>query len=147
MIELGNTVTDTITGFTGVAVGKTLYLHGCTRVRVQPKELKDGKVQESEIFDEKQLKENDERINEKPKLLGKTVTDTVSGLKGIVVAYTDYLYAMPRIGIQPPGVGKDGQPVEWFTVDLPQVEEYKQPKSDKRTGGPGDMVARPRDIR
>jgi hypothetical protein len=147
MIELGNTVTDKITGFTGVAIGKTLYLHGCARVRVQPKELKEGKVQESEIFDELQLIENDNRKNELSELLGKTVTDTVSGIKGTVVAYTSYLYSLPRVGIQPPGTGKDGQPVEWFTVDLPQIEEYVEKKATKRTGGPGDVATRPRDIR
>jgi hypothetical protein len=57
MIKLGDRVKDTVTGFEGIAVAKTEWLHGCVRFVVQPQSLdKDGKVQVAETFDEPQLK-------------------------------------------------------------------------------------------
>lgn len=57
-IKLGTTVTDSITGFTGVAISRTEFLHGCARVAVQPKGLHEGKPIEAQYFDELQLVEN-----------------------------------------------------------------------------------------
>jgi len=54
-IELGDVARDTITGFTGVVICKSKWLHGCERFTLQPKELKDGKPIESSTFDEPQL--------------------------------------------------------------------------------------------
>jgi hypothetical protein len=56
-IQLGDKVKDTITGFSGIAIGKTLWLHGCTRIVVQPTKLtKDGETVEAQSFDQPQLK-------------------------------------------------------------------------------------------
>jgi len=55
-INLGDEVIDTISGFKGVAIGKTDWLAGCTRITVQPKVGKDGKLNESQTFDEPLLK-------------------------------------------------------------------------------------------
>lgn len=55
MIKLGQTVTDSITGFTGIATSRTEYLYGCVRIGVQPKELNDGKPVQEEYFDEQRL--------------------------------------------------------------------------------------------
>jgi hypothetical protein len=55
MVNLGDKVKDVVTGLTGIAVGRTQYLQGCTRVAVQPQELKDGKPVEASWFDEPQL--------------------------------------------------------------------------------------------
>jgi hypothetical protein len=54
-IALGDVVRDTITGFQGVAIGITHWLHGCGRVVVQPQDLKDGKPIDAMTFDELQL--------------------------------------------------------------------------------------------
>jgi hypothetical protein len=54
-IELGDEVQDTITGFTGIAIGSSKYLYGCTRIWIQPQEIKDGKIFESVWIDEPQL--------------------------------------------------------------------------------------------
>lgn len=54
-INLGDVAKDTITGFTGVVVAETKWLHGCVRLTLQPKELKDGKPIEGLTFDEPQL--------------------------------------------------------------------------------------------
>lgn len=55
-IELGDIARDTITGFEGVVIGKTNWLHNCTTITLQPKKLKDdGSPQESKMFDAPQL--------------------------------------------------------------------------------------------
>jgi hypothetical protein len=56
MIDLGSEVKDSVSGFTGIAVSKHSYLNGCTRITVQPKVDKDGKLPDPQTFDEPQLK-------------------------------------------------------------------------------------------
>lgn len=56
MIVLGSTVRDKISGFEGVAVGRTTYLFGCVRVEVTPNKCDSGKVNtDAFVFDEPQL--------------------------------------------------------------------------------------------
>lgn len=55
MIELGNKVRDSITGFTGIATGKTTWLYGCERICVQPQALHNGKPIDAEWFDDQQV--------------------------------------------------------------------------------------------
>jgi len=55
IVELGDHVRDTVSGFEGVAVARTEYLNGCARVGVQPPVDKDGKLPEAHHFDEPQL--------------------------------------------------------------------------------------------
>lgn len=54
-IELGWKVKDKISGYEGIVIGRTEWLHGCTRVTIQAQELKDGKPIDSCTFDEPQL--------------------------------------------------------------------------------------------
>lgn len=55
-INLGDKVQDTVTGFKGIAIGRTTWLHGCDRLTVQPEGLtKEGKMFETQSFDEPQL--------------------------------------------------------------------------------------------
>ena len=54
-IELGDIARDTITGFEGVVISETYWLNGCLRFAIQPQQLKDGKVIESEWFDSQQV--------------------------------------------------------------------------------------------
>lgn len=55
MIILGTLVTDSLSGFTGIATSRTEYLYGCVRVYVEPKALHDGKPVEGQFFDEQRL--------------------------------------------------------------------------------------------
>lgn len=55
VIELGATVQDTLSDFTGVVIGRAEYLYGCVRVAVQGGELKDGIPVEEEWFDEERM--------------------------------------------------------------------------------------------
>jgi hypothetical protein len=55
-IRLGDKVKDSVTGFTGIAIGRTEWLHGCARIIVQPTGvMKDGKLYDTQQFDEPQL--------------------------------------------------------------------------------------------
>ncbi len=54
-VELGDEVKDSVSGFKGIAVSTHVYLHGCTRISVQPKVDKTGKHPETQAFDEPQL--------------------------------------------------------------------------------------------
>ena len=56
MIPLGAVAQDSIGGFTGVVVASTEWLHGCTRLTVQPQELHDGQPVKAQTFDEPQLR-------------------------------------------------------------------------------------------
>ena len=54
-VTLGDRYTDPITEFTGVAMCRTVYLHGCARVGLQAPVDENGKVPSWEHFDELQL--------------------------------------------------------------------------------------------
>ena len=55
-VGLGDRVEDRISGFSGIAIARCEWLYGCVRVTVQPEKLKDGKLCETQTFDEPQLK-------------------------------------------------------------------------------------------
>lgn len=55
MIKLGSTVKDSITGYTGVALCRIEYMNGCIRYEVQSQTLFEGRVSQSEFFDEQRL--------------------------------------------------------------------------------------------
>lgn len=55
MVKLGDEVKDTVSGFQGVAVARHMYLNGCHRISVQPPVDKDGKLPDTQSFDEPQL--------------------------------------------------------------------------------------------
>lgn len=56
MIKLGNKVQDTITGFEGIAIARVEFLTGCVRFCVEPKMGADGKLVDSNYFDEDRLR-------------------------------------------------------------------------------------------
>jgi hypothetical protein len=53
--HLGDTLQDTLTGFSGIAVCCTEYLYGCRRWGLQPTMFKDGAPAAWVHFDEPQL--------------------------------------------------------------------------------------------
>lgn len=55
-MQLGTKCRDTVSGFEGIAVARHTYLNGCARITVQPPVDKDGKLPETQTFDEPQLK-------------------------------------------------------------------------------------------
>ena len=69
-VELGDTVKDTITGFSGVVLGIADYYNGCRRVQVQPKKLIKNEMIEAEWIDEVQLKVIKHNGNKEQEVIG-----------------------------------------------------------------------------
>ena len=55
IINLGDKAKDKVTGFEGIAVARTEWLNGCTRIGLQSDKLKDGLPTDIHTFDEPQL--------------------------------------------------------------------------------------------
>jgi len=55
-------------------------------------------------------------------VVGQKVKDKISGFAGIVIARTEYLYASPRVWIQPEGIGDSGAPKDSLWFDEAQVD-------------------------
>ncbi|HAH36561.1 MAG TPA: hypothetical protein DCL81_08555 [Algoriphagus sp.] len=57
MIELGWRVKDVVTGFTGIAYGRAIYLRGCNRIMIQPVMEKGKEIDGYPVWvDEPQIK-------------------------------------------------------------------------------------------
>ena len=54
-VQLGDTATDSVSGFTGTVVARHAYLNGCDRFTVQPRINDKGEVPDAHAFDEPQL--------------------------------------------------------------------------------------------
>lgn len=62
-VKLGDLVLDSVSGFKGIAVSEHMYLNGCSRFSVQPHVDKDGKLPDTETFDEPQLEVVEKNVN------------------------------------------------------------------------------------
>jgi len=69
--ELGDEVKDVITGYSGVVMHRTQWLHGCNTYGLQPRELdKDGAPVKREVFDEPGLKLKKAKVAEASRKTG-----------------------------------------------------------------------------
>lgn len=55
MINLGDEVKDTVTGFKGIAMARHSYFQGCNRITIQPPIDKEKELPDEHTFDEPQL--------------------------------------------------------------------------------------------
>jgi hypothetical protein len=55
-IRLGDLARDSITGFEGIVVAITDWLHGCRRITLTPQALHEGKPIDNQTFDEPQCR-------------------------------------------------------------------------------------------
>jgi hypothetical protein len=55
MVNLGDEVVDVVSGFKGIATGKSEFLYGCTRIGVIAR-AKGNETKDMQWFDEPQLK-------------------------------------------------------------------------------------------
>lgn len=51
---LGDKVKDTVSGVAAIVIGRTVFLHGCVRLLIQPQGLHEGKPIEAFSIDEPQ---------------------------------------------------------------------------------------------
>lgn len=63
-LVLGTTMKDVVTGYTGVATGKTIFMNGCTQFELAGPVDKDGKNPEIQGFDWKRLETVDSTIKQ-----------------------------------------------------------------------------------
>lgn len=68
--ELGDKVKDTMTGFKGIIVYRTQWIHNCNVYGVKSQELKDGMPRDNAQFDEPQLELVKEKVIEKSRETG-----------------------------------------------------------------------------
>ncbi len=54
-INLGDECKDTITGMAGVAIGRCIYLYGCSQLLIQPKKLTGGVSAKPEWIDDQRI--------------------------------------------------------------------------------------------
>ena len=132
MIELGIRVKDMITGKTGVAVARTEWLYGCSRIGIESEKLDDGKPREIDWFDEQRVEEVKGKVKvpvtpsrDRPEItLGSEVKDELTGFTGIAVARTIWLGGNVNIGIEPTKL-HDGKPIDAHNFDIERVKLIK----------------------
>ena len=149
MVTLGSAVKDMVSGVEGIAVGRTEWLYGCTRITVeQTKPGKDGTPNDLECFDEQRVEVTKEgKVPHTPAepcdiTLGSKVKDTVTGFTGMAVAKTVWLHGTVSIGIEPTTL-HEGKPIQAHEFNVKRValiETAKPPMSKaadpKAPGGP-----------
>lgn len=67
-VEHGDEVRDKVTGFTGIAMGKTDWMFGCTRWVVQPQVDKEKKIVDAQSFDEPALEIVRKGVVQRPRI-------------------------------------------------------------------------------
>jgi len=145
--QLGQQVKDIITGFSGVVVAKTRYLHGVCRASVQPRDLKDGGIQKEQDFDLNQLSIVDEEIvhivpeNDPVVSMGDKVYCSMTEFQGIVWAICTYINGCRRMGVAPK-VTKDNKiENQWFDEgQLRILRKNNVPQGPTNTGGPKQSI-------
>lgn len=154
MIKLGDRAKDRISGFRGIVAGVTEWLYSSDRLIIQPEGMEDGLPIENRCFDREQvvlIKQGVIKDAVQFKQLdierGDVVKDKVTGLKGVVVAITHWLYGCDRLMLQSEE-GKDGKPTDPFSIDVKQADIVRKAKVKIEapkpvvTGGPqNDAVA------
>lgn len=144
---------DTITGFEGMVIALVNHLYGCHHYHLQPVELVDGKLAETEGFDVQRIKYikrlvQDPMIIKSKISLGSKAKDTVTGAEGIVAGITTLMYnEPPRISLQPEKCVK-GVPAETIYLSEPRLkviaeEKPKCERAKNAPGGPCDKLQDP----
>lgn len=135
MIQLGTKVRDLITGVSGIAVGRTEWLYGCTRIAVESAELtKDGKPSEALWWDEQRVEPVTDDAPDAPYkkyvpavpnqcdiTLGSKVKDKVTGFSGIASAKTTWLSGTITITVEPSTL-HEGSPVDPHAFESQRIE-------------------------
>lgn len=150
-IDLGAKVRHKVHGFEGTVTARSEHLHACVIYIVQSAQLKDGRPIEAESFDEDSLEVTAPSTRPGPSTfkfeLGSKVRDTVTGFTGLVTIRTDWLAGLRRYALKPT-ILHDGKPIEamWADEGLLEVVEAAEPHVMRKTGGPGDLPQRARDV-
>jgi len=153
-LKLGDEAKDKITGFQGIIVARSHWLHNCDVYLLKSQELKEGKPLDNEAFDDDQvviLKEGAVACAEKdPDFhfnLGDKVEDDLTSYKGTVIAQTQWFSNCNHYAIQAEGITKEGKTLkrehvpEGQVILIKAVNPIKKEKTEKKfPGGPVDKV-------
>lgn len=148
-VELGQKAKDLITGFEGIAVYRGIRRSGVDRISLQPGHvLPDGKLPESQDFDETQLVVTDANrlIAVEPLKVecdfGDEATYRFADFKGKVVSIVYYVNGCARIGLQREVDKKEKFLPELKYFDYGDLEFTKakpvEVTNRSKTGGPSD---------
>ena len=156
-IELGSLVKDYITGFTGIAIGRTEFAFGCIHIRIQAQGLtKECTPIPPQSFDDQRIEviEPPKRSWRQPKRplieQGNTVRDLLTGAVGVVSGINFNLSGEINILIEQAGLTQDGSPKSpyYATPDQLIIVDRRELKVSQDSlaskGGPVSREALPR---
>ncbi len=151
-IKLGSLVKDSITGFTGIAIGRTEFGFGCIHIRIQAQGLtKEGDPIPVHSFDDQRVEvlEKPTKSWPDPKRtatrLGNVVRDTLSGAVGVASGITTDLSGQVNVIIEQPGLTQDGEPKSPLYIDADRVvvvDKRELKVSEYSTATSGGPMAR-----
>lgn len=137
-IATGKQVEDLLSGLKGSSITRCVYLNGCVQHEVQPSIDEDGKIQKAVWIDENQLIADKMGLSlnrSEHAKLGFKATDSITGLKGITIAYAEHSGGLEEYEIQP-FVDKDGQPQQTVWMELSRLEFKEEYSSDDDSSPP-----------
>lgn len=153
-IKLGSLVKDTITGFKGIAVGRTEFAFGCIHIKIQAEGLTiAGDPIPVHSFDDQRIEVLGPPKHSWPEpkpttiKLGNAVRDIATGIMGVASAKCVSLDGHVNFIIEPSGLTPDGAPKSPFYVSAAHVvvldkRELKVSKDSVATsGGPMARIA------
>jgi len=166
--QLGNTVRDTITGYTGIAAQQLELISGTIQFAVQPKidkKAESGKYPDATNIDVQMLEFVDDGVAARvtqptaiiPFELGNTVKDTVTGFTGIATGKHTFINGCVYFSVTPPMSKEDKekgtQPEAGFFdagrlartgkgVAQSYVKAPEVEKTKERPGGPSTRARR-----
>lgn len=151
-IELGSIVKDRITGFTGVAIGRTEFGYGCVHIQIEAQQLaKDGESIALQTFDDQRVDlvapptKSWPSPRKSPVKLGDCVRDTLTGVTGTATARTIGIDGRVKIMIEQPGLTNAGEPKAPLLVIAERIEVVDRGRlqiSESSVASSGGAMAR-----
>lgn len=145
LADLGMTVRDRVSGYTGVATSWHDTYSGVAQIGVTSRVKDDGSYGDAMSFDLQQLEIVGDRAMDMTMpaphsfAIGDTVTDNVTGASGVIVEFSTFLNGCVHVSAQPK-VDKDGKVPERFFWSVNRIalkEKAPAAPAEKPTrGGP-----------
>lgn len=155
MIQLGQKVKDLVTGYTGIASARALFLSGTAHVTIQAPMKKDGTVPEAIQVDEPQVVVleakpiMDIKFQDPVYEFKQEVKDPLSGFKGHVTGRAWFLNGCTRIQVMAAVTKEQKQNHSWYAESevkpvgkLLKPPTPKEEKANRRVGGPQSKIPR-----
>lgn len=143
-VKLGYEVRDKITGFRGIVVVIEEHLGRCDQAVIQPP-MKDGKIPASEVIDIPRLevmstdRKFETEVLEPNYEMGQEVQDTISNLKGKLIARSSHINGCIAWAVQPAHVEKREKLFHGVWIPEAQLKvvgkQLKKPAVEKKGFG------------